>query len=74
MPDGTVFAGSVHALKNHQQGIAIGCIVKLLQRTQTSNMLSEKLFILLLRLAKGPDNRRPFFEVDLLSGSHSEIL
>ena len=30
MPDGTVFAGSVHTLKNQQQGIAIGCILQLL--------------------------------------------
>ena len=42
MPDSAVFAGSVHPLKNHQQSIAIGCILQLLQRTQLPNMFFQK--------------------------------
>ena len=31
MPDSTVLAGSVHGLKNHQQRITVGRVVKALQ-------------------------------------------
>ena len=32
VPDGAVFSGRIHRLKDQQDGIAIGCVVKLLQR------------------------------------------
>jgi hypothetical protein len=31
VPDSAVLAGGVHPLKNQQQRIAVGCVVKLLQ-------------------------------------------
>src|ERR1035437_3108721 len=34
VPDGAVLAGSVHPLKNQQQRITVGRVVKLLQQTQ----------------------------------------
>ena len=52
VPDSAVLAGGVHPLKNQQQGKAAGRVVKVLQRTQLPNMLSQELSILLLRLAK----------------------
>jgi len=42
VPDGAVLAASVHPLKNQQQGIAVGRIVKLLQRAQLFNMFSQE--------------------------------
>ena len=33
MPDGTVFSGRIHRLKDQQDGVAIGCVEKLLLRT-----------------------------------------
>ena len=74
VPDGAVLAGSVHPLKNQQQRIAVGRIVKLLQRTQLLNVFFQEFLIPLLRLAKGLHDRRPLFEFDLLSGPHAEIL
>src|ERR1035441_5247933 len=40
MPDGAVLARSIHSLKNQQQGIMVGRVVELLQRTQLLNMHS----------------------------------
>src|ERR1039458_5984031 len=37
-------------------------------------MFFQKFLVLLFRLVNGPHDRRPFFEVDLLSGSHPKIL
>src|SRR5664280_2425780 len=42
VPDGAVLAGSVYPLKNQQQRIAIGCVVKLLQRTQHLDVFSQE--------------------------------
>src|SRR5664279_1527671 len=72
--DGTVLAGSVHPLKNQQQRIAVGGVVKPLQRAQRFDVFFQKFLILLLRLANGLYRRRPLAECDLLSGPHSEIL
>ena len=33
VPDGAVFSRRIHGLKNQQEGVAIGCIEKLLLRT-----------------------------------------
>jgi hypothetical protein len=74
VPDGAVLAGSVHPLKNQQQRIAIGRVVKVLQRAQLLNVLFQEFLILFLRLAKGLYNRRPLSEFDLFSGPHTEIL
>jgi len=32
VPDGAIFSGRIHRLKDQQDGVAVGCIVKLLQR------------------------------------------
>ena len=47
VPDGAVLAGGVHPLKNQQQRIAVGRVVKLLQRAQLLNMLFQEFLILL---------------------------
>jgi len=74
MLDGAVFSGRIHGLKNQQNGMAIGCVKKLLLCAQLRNMLSQKLLALLLRLIYGSDGRRPFFEVDLVSFPDAKIL
>ena len=53
--DGAVFPGRVHRLKDQQDGIAIGCVEKLLLRAQLRNMLLQKFLILFLRLVHGLD-------------------
>ena len=74
VPDGAVLAGGIHPLKNQQQRIAVGRVVKLLQRAQLLDVLFQEFLILLLRFAKGLHIRRPLFEFDLFSGPHPEIL
>ena len=74
VPDGAVLAGSVHPLKNQQQRIAVGRVVKALQRAQLLNVFFQEFLIPLLRLAKGLHDRRPLSEFDLFSGPHAEIL
>ena len=74
MPDGAVLAGSIHSLKNQQQRIAVGRVVKALQRAQLLYVFSQEFLIPLLRLAKGLHSRRPLFEFDLFSGPHPKIL
>ena len=74
VPDGAVLAGSVHSLKNQQQRIAVGRIVKLLQRAQLLNVFVQEFLILLLRLANGLHNRRPFAEFDLFARPNAKIL
>ena len=44
--DGAVFSRRIHRLKDQQNGMAVGCIEKLLQRAQLRNMLLQKLFVL----------------------------
>jgi hypothetical protein len=44
--DGTIFAGSVDALKYQKQGVAIGCVVQALHRTQIIDVLVEEVFVL----------------------------
>ena len=73
VPDGAVLAASVHPLKNQQQRIAVGRVVKLLQRAELLNVFCQEFLILLLRLVKGLHDRRPFTEFDLFPG-HTEIL
>jgi hypothetical protein len=53
VPYGAVFAGSIYPLKNQQQRIAVGCVVKLLQRAQLADVLLQECFTLRLRLQKG---------------------
>jgi hypothetical protein len=74
VPDGAILAGSIHPLKNQQQRIAVGRVVKALQRTQLLNVFSQEFLIPLLRLAKRLHHRRPLPEFDFCSGLHPEIL
>jgi len=39
--DGAIFSGRIHRLKDQQDGIAVGCVEKLLLRTQLRNVLSQ---------------------------------
>src|SRR5664279_1128567 len=50
VPDGAVFAGTVHTLENQQQRVPVGSVVKLLQRAQLLHMLAQKFLVLLFRL------------------------
>ena len=74
VPDGAVFSRRIHRLKDQQDGMAIGCVEKLLLRTQLRNVLFQKFLILLLRLVHGIDRRRPLLEIDLVSFPHAKIL
>jgi multidrug efflux pump subunit AcrB len=72
--DSAILAGGVYSLKNQQQRIAAGGVVKLLQRTQFLNMFFQKFSIRFLGPAKGLHQRRPLSELDLFPGPHPEIL
>ena len=72
--DGAVLAGGVYPLKNQQQRIAVGRVVKLLHCAQLCNVFFQDVLILLLRLAKGLHDRRPRSEVDLFPWRDTEIL
>ena len=54
--------------------MAVGCVEKLLLRTQLRNVLFQEFLILLLRLVHGIDLRRPRLEVDLVSFPDTKIL
>jgi hypothetical protein len=54
--------------------MAVGCVEKLLLRTQLGNVLFQEFLILLLRVVHGIDLRRPLFEVNLVSFPHAKIL
>jgi len=41
MPDGAIFSGRIHRLKDQQDGVAVGCVVKTLQRTELRNVLFQ---------------------------------
>ena len=72
--DGAVLSGGVHGLKNQQHRIAVGRVVKLLQRAQLLHLFFEEFLILLLRLVNGLHQRRPLLEFDLFAFLHPEIL
>ncbi|MGB7758803.1 MAG: hypothetical protein WBL61_03185 [Bryobacteraceae bacterium] len=74
VPNGAVLAAGIHPLENQEQRIAVGSVVKVLQRAQLLNVLSQEFLIILLRRAKWLHNRRPLFELDVFSGPHTEIL
>jgi hypothetical protein len=73
MLDRSVFSCRVHPLKNEQNGIPIGCIKKLSQRTQMSDVLIQELLVLIFRFVHGIDLRRPLFEIDLVSFPHTKL-
>ena len=72
--DGAVLAGSVHSLKNQQQRIVIGRVVKALQGIERLDVFLEEFLVPLLLLADGLHTRRPLLEVDLLALLNTEIL
>ncbi len=74
MPDGTVFSRRVHGLKDQEESMPVGSIVKLLHGAQLRNVILQKAFIMLLRLVKRIDHGWPLFEVDLVSLVHAKVL
>jgi hypothetical protein len=48
MPDGAILAGRVHALKDDQERVTVGCVMKLLQRAELLHVLFKQLLILVL--------------------------
>jgi hypothetical protein len=74
VPDDTVLARSVHPLKNQQQRVAVGSVMKALQRIQFRYVFFQEFFIPLLRPAKRLHICRPPFECKLFSGPHPEIV
>ena len=71
--NGAIFFGRIHRPKDQQDGIAVGCIEKLLLRAQLRDVFCQQLLILLLRFVHGLHGRRPFFQVDLISYPHPKI-
>ena len=67
MPNSAIFARSIHTLKNQQQGITVGCVVKILQSTQLGNMFSQNFMIPLLWITKWLLQRQPFLKIDFYS-------
>ena len=47
MLDGAVFSRRIHRLKDQQDGMAVGCVEKLLLRTELRNVFFQKFLILL---------------------------
>ena len=74
VPDGAIFSGRIHRLKDQQDGMAVGCIEKLLLRAQLRDMFCQQLLILLLRFVHGIHDCWPFPEIDHASLSHAKIL
>jgi hypothetical protein len=74
VPDGPVLAGSVQSLKDQQQCITVGRVVKLLQRTQQLRVLFDEFVVSLFRFVNRRHMRRLLFEVHRFSRSHPEIL
>ncbi|HZL70788.1 MAG TPA: hypothetical protein VFC29_26035 [Candidatus Limnocylindrales bacterium] len=72
--DGSIFSRRIHRLKDQQDGIAVGCVEKLLQRAQLRNVLSQKFLIVLLRLVHRLHVRPPLPEADLVCFPHTKIL
>ena len=68
MPDGAVLAAGVHPLKDQQQSVTVGGVVKALQRTQFLHVLCKEFLVLILRLANRLHDSRPFCESYLFSG------
>ncbi len=48
VPDRAVFPSGIHRLKDQQDGITVGRVVKLLHRAELRNVVFQKLFLLLL--------------------------
>ena len=71
--DGAILSGRIHRLKDQQDGIAVGCVEKLLLRTELRDVLFQQLLILLLRLVDGLHHRRPLLEIDLVSFPHAKV-
>jgi hypothetical protein len=72
--DGTILAGCVNTLKYQEQGIVVGRVVKLLERTQLFYVCFQEFLISLLRITKGFYQRRPLFEFDLFFRPHTKII
>ena len=45
MPDRAVLARRIHRLKDQQHRVAVGCVMKLLQRAQLRDVLRQDLLI-----------------------------
>ena len=70
---GSVFSGSIHALEYQEQRLAMRRVMKLLQRTQLLQVVKQNFLVLLRRIVKGVDNRRPLVEVDFLVWRHAIV-
>ena len=42
MPDGAIFSRRIHRLKDQQDGIAVGCVMEMLQLTQSRDMFIQQ--------------------------------
>ena len=74
MPDDAVLAGRVHALKNQQERVTVGCVMKLLKCAEFLHMFFKQLLILLLRMGQFRGNRRPPAQVKLFARRRAVIL
>ena len=74
MPDGPILPGSVHALEDHQQRMAVRGVMQALQRTQLSNVLLEQFLVLLLRPEEWLHEAIGHSFIDFLSRRDSKVL
>jgi hypothetical protein len=72
--DGAVFSRRIHRLKDQQDSMTIGCVEKLLLRTEPRNVLFQEFLIFFLRLVCRIGLRRPLLEIDLVSFPHAKVL
>ena len=73
MPDRAVLACRIHGLEHQKDGMAVGCVEKLLLGTETRDMVCQQFLVLLLRFVNRIDHRRPFLEVDIVSFLHTKL-
>ena len=64
VPDRSVLSRRVHRLKDQQDGVTIGRIVKLLERAQSGDMIFQEFAIILLRIVYRLRSGRPFSQID----------
>ena len=73
VPDGTIFSGRIHRLKDQQDGVTVGCVVKLLQRAELCNVLLQQFLIVAFRLIHRLHFRRPLPKINFITFLHAEV-
>ena len=74
VPDGAVLSRRVHRLKDQQDGVTVGRIVKLLERAQSGDVIFQELAIVLLRIVYRLHPGRPFSQIDRVAFFDAKVV